>query len=157
MGVGPYGCSYAPVFLNLIRLANPLLKYANVCGPPVENQCTRLFDFPIFFFGDRIFMIIMIAYHWEILLVNNGKFVGKTGERKIQKCFTFCAVSETAIPVSSPNFQQKLCSQRKGITVKCIRIEHDNVRLERWIIAIQNQLFEPSLHFDTPSPTPKRV
>ena len=22
----PYGCSYAPVFLNLIRLANPLLK-----------------------------------------------------------------------------------------------------------------------------------
>ena len=34
MGAGPYGCSYVPVFLNLIRLANPLLKYANVCGPP---------------------------------------------------------------------------------------------------------------------------
>ena len=33
MGAGPYGCSYAPVFFNLIRLANPLLKYANVCGP----------------------------------------------------------------------------------------------------------------------------
>ena len=30
MGAGPYGCS----FLNLIRLASPLLKYANVCGPP---------------------------------------------------------------------------------------------------------------------------
>ena len=38
MGAGPYGYSYAPVFLNLIRLANPLLKYANICGPPVENQ-----------------------------------------------------------------------------------------------------------------------
>ena len=34
MGADPYGCSYAPVFFNLIRLANPLLKYANVCGPP---------------------------------------------------------------------------------------------------------------------------
>ena len=34
MGAGPYDCSYAPVFLKLIRLANPLLKYANVCGPP---------------------------------------------------------------------------------------------------------------------------
>ena len=34
MGAGLYGCSYAPVFLNLIRLANPLLKYANVCGSP---------------------------------------------------------------------------------------------------------------------------
>ena len=33
MVAGPYGCSYAPVFLNLIRLANPLLRYANVCGP----------------------------------------------------------------------------------------------------------------------------
>ena len=31
---GRYGCSYAPVFLYLVRLANPLLKYANVCGPP---------------------------------------------------------------------------------------------------------------------------
>ena len=47
MGAGPYGGSYAPVFLNLIRLANPLLKYANVCGPlvgygpPVENQCYK--------------------------------------------------------------------------------------------------------------------
>ena len=48
MGAGPYGSSYAPLLLNLIRLANPLLKYANVCGPPdlravahgppVENQ-----------------------------------------------------------------------------------------------------------------------
>ena len=42
MGTGPYGCSNAPVFLNLIWLANPLLKYANVCGPPdlraVANQ-----------------------------------------------------------------------------------------------------------------------
>ena len=34
MGTGPYGCSYAPVFLNFIRLANPLLKLPNVCGPP---------------------------------------------------------------------------------------------------------------------------
>ena len=34
MGAGPYGGSYAPPLLNLIRLANPLLKYANVCGPP---------------------------------------------------------------------------------------------------------------------------
>ena len=33
IGASPYGCSYAPVFLNLIRLANPLLKYINVCGP----------------------------------------------------------------------------------------------------------------------------
>ena len=32
MGACPCGCSYAPIFLNLIRLANPLLKYANVCG-----------------------------------------------------------------------------------------------------------------------------
>ena len=32
MGAGPYGGSYAPVFLNLIRLANSLLKYA--CGLP---------------------------------------------------------------------------------------------------------------------------
>ena len=38
MSAGPYGGSYAPVLLNLIRLANSLLKYANVCGPPVENQ-----------------------------------------------------------------------------------------------------------------------
>ena len=41
MGAGPYSCSYAPVFLSLIRLANSLLKYANVCGPPVENQCFK--------------------------------------------------------------------------------------------------------------------
>ena len=34
MGAGPCGCSCAPVFLNLIRLANPLFKYANVHGPP---------------------------------------------------------------------------------------------------------------------------
>ena len=34
MSAVPYSCSYAPVFSNLIRLANPLLKYANVCGPP---------------------------------------------------------------------------------------------------------------------------
>ena len=26
MGADQYGCSYAPVFLNVIRLANPLLK-----------------------------------------------------------------------------------------------------------------------------------
>ena len=26
MGAGPYGCSYAPVFLDFIRLVNPLLK-----------------------------------------------------------------------------------------------------------------------------------
>ena len=32
--ISPYGGSYAPLLLNLIRLANPLLKYANVCGPP---------------------------------------------------------------------------------------------------------------------------
>ena len=38
MGAGPYGGSYAPLLLNLIRLANPSLKYPNVCGPPVENQ-----------------------------------------------------------------------------------------------------------------------
>ena len=44
MGAGPYGCSYAPVFLKLIRLANPLLKYANVCGPPLKNQCTSIFQ-----------------------------------------------------------------------------------------------------------------
>ena len=37
MDAGPYGCLYAPVFLNLIRLADPLLKYANVCGSP--NLC----------------------------------------------------------------------------------------------------------------------
>ena len=34
MGAGPYGGSYAPLLLNLIRLANPLLKYANVCVSP---------------------------------------------------------------------------------------------------------------------------
>ena len=34
MCAGPYGCSYAAVFLKLIRLANPLLKYANICSPP---------------------------------------------------------------------------------------------------------------------------
>ena len=34
MDAGPCGCSCAPVFLNLIRLANPSLKYANVRGPP---------------------------------------------------------------------------------------------------------------------------
>ena len=34
MGAGPYGGSYAPPLLNVIRLANPLLKYVNVCGPP---------------------------------------------------------------------------------------------------------------------------
>ena len=34
MGAGPYGSSFAPLLLNLIRLANPLLKYANVCDPP---------------------------------------------------------------------------------------------------------------------------
>ena len=33
MSAGLYGCSYTPLLLNLIRLANPLLKYANVCGP----------------------------------------------------------------------------------------------------------------------------
>ena len=41
MGAVPYGGSYAPLLLNLIRLANPLLKYANVCGPSVENQRLR--------------------------------------------------------------------------------------------------------------------
>ena len=30
MDGGPCGCSRAPVFLNLLRLANPSLKYANV-------------------------------------------------------------------------------------------------------------------------------
>ena len=34
MGAGPYGGSYAPLLLNLIRLASALSKYANVCGPP---------------------------------------------------------------------------------------------------------------------------
>ena len=34
MGAGPYVGSYAPLLLKLIRLANPLLKYANVGGPP---------------------------------------------------------------------------------------------------------------------------
>ena len=33
MGAGPYGCSYVPVFLNIIQLSNPLLKYANAGGP----------------------------------------------------------------------------------------------------------------------------
>ena len=33
MDARPYGCLYAPVFLNHIWLANLLLKYANVCGP----------------------------------------------------------------------------------------------------------------------------
>ena len=33
VGAGRYGCSCTPVFLILIRLANPLLKYADVCGP----------------------------------------------------------------------------------------------------------------------------
>ena len=33
MGAGPYGGSYAPLLLNLIRLADSLLKYANVYGP----------------------------------------------------------------------------------------------------------------------------
>ena len=33
IGAGPYGYPFAPVFLNLIQLANPLLKYTNVCGP----------------------------------------------------------------------------------------------------------------------------
>ena len=35
MGAGPCGCSCGPVFLNLIRHANPSLKYADVRGPPV--------------------------------------------------------------------------------------------------------------------------
>ena len=39
MGAGPYGGSCAPLLLNLIRLANPFLKYANVCGPPVMVRC----------------------------------------------------------------------------------------------------------------------
>ena len=34
ISAGPYDGSYAPLLLNLIRLANPLSKYANVCGPP---------------------------------------------------------------------------------------------------------------------------
>ena len=34
MGAGPYGASYAPLLLNLIRLADPLFECANVCGPP---------------------------------------------------------------------------------------------------------------------------
>ena len=34
IGAHIYGCSYAPVFLNLIRLANPLLKCISVCNPP---------------------------------------------------------------------------------------------------------------------------
>ena len=48
MGAGPYGSLYEPVFFNLIQLANPLLKFANVCSPldlhavvqgsPVESQ-----------------------------------------------------------------------------------------------------------------------
>ena len=41
MGAGPYGCSNAPVILNLIRLANPLLKYANICGPPYLPAVAR--------------------------------------------------------------------------------------------------------------------
>ena len=49
MGAGPYGDSYAPLLLNLIRLTNSLLnKCKNLwptqltcCGPPVENQCFR--------------------------------------------------------------------------------------------------------------------
>ena len=41
LGASPYGDSHAPLLLNSIRLANPLLKYANVCGPPVVNQWTR--------------------------------------------------------------------------------------------------------------------
>ena len=34
MGAGPYIGLYAPLLLNLIRLANSLFKYANVCGQP---------------------------------------------------------------------------------------------------------------------------
>ena len=34
MGASPYGGSYAPLLLNLIRLANPLLNNTKVCGPP---------------------------------------------------------------------------------------------------------------------------
>ena len=34
MSAGLCGCSCAPVFLHLIQLANPLLKYSNVRGPP---------------------------------------------------------------------------------------------------------------------------
>ena len=33
-GVGLYDCSYGPVFLNLIRYANPFSKCADVRGPP---------------------------------------------------------------------------------------------------------------------------
>ena len=33
-GAGPCGCSCAPVFLNLIRHANPFSKYAEVRGSP---------------------------------------------------------------------------------------------------------------------------
>ena len=41
IGAGPYGCRYAPAFLNLIWLANPLLKNANVCGPPDLRAVTH--------------------------------------------------------------------------------------------------------------------
>ena len=34
IGAGPFGCSYALVFLNFIQLAHPLFKYTNICGQP---------------------------------------------------------------------------------------------------------------------------
>ena len=42
----PYDCSYGPVFLNLIRHANPFSKYTEVRGPPhlhaMANLCIKI-------------------------------------------------------------------------------------------------------------------
>ena len=68
MGAGPYGCLYASIFLNLIPLANPLLKYANVCGPPVENQWLKVFSKELLVaFSNKLLFVVKLFYRKHLI------------------------------------------------------------------------------------------